>query len=158
MKKKRSDKCQEFTSSSWGERGSLRSVRELSDRHIKILWDEPMENVLHKIYICFERLSQKISLVLLFHVSFYALGCFLYKNWLTLFYRIYSKRKLYISYCEIFVLLYVNTNMRWSSLFHLKWFLGTCWYSSKFLDFGNRHLISNLSSATCKFLILEQVT
>lgn len=38
-----------------GERGSLRSGKELNGRHIKILWDEPMENVLHKIYVCFAR-------------------------------------------------------------------------------------------------------
>lgn len=32
-----------------GERGSLRSGRDPSGGHIKILWDKPIENILHRI-------------------------------------------------------------------------------------------------------------
>lgn len=42
-----------------GESGSLRSGRGVRGGYIKISRDEPMENILHKIYICFEGLEQK---------------------------------------------------------------------------------------------------
>lgn len=78
------------------------------------------------------------------------------------FYIFIQKKTLYS--CEIDILSYIDTQMRWSSLFQLKSFydplmvyLGHTGIVVNFWIFGIRLLISNLSSATCKFSVLEQV-